>query len=69
MKKIIVNNVNIYEIYYTLINESKIAPLERIFEFIFKRSLELSDGSLEKTKQLINNQNLNILIKDIKVIE
>lgn len=62
------DNIN-YNIIFTLINGNKIAPLERIFEFIFKKSLELSDGSLEKTKQLINNQNLNILIKDIKVIE
>lgn len=60
---------NIYEVYFELVKKEKPAPVERVFKEILIITLEKCEGNISTCIDIINKNNLNIIIKEIKVIE
>lgn len=60
---------NSYIVNFDVINPDKPSPIERVFKTIFVGCIDSCSGNLEKTTNLINNNNLNIVIKNIQVKE
>jgi hypothetical protein len=59
-------NNKFYDVYYSLKDETRHAPLERVFRDCFVKDLFHYDEDLEKTRLSLKARDLNINIYEIK---
>ena len=60
-------NNNLYEVNFRIINKEKPSPIERVFKYIVSISLEKCEGNLQASIDLINKNNFNVMVDEIKV--